>query len=199
MPPDAFPIVSDFGSRYTTFGGSRMNLPNPIHTGIDIQAPIGVPIVAMWKGSVAHSFLDKQVGNLVAVNHGRNPRGGQFRSVSTHLSQRFVEKDEEVDVGQIIGTVGTTGVLASGRVPHLHFNLYSKRYPWEGDLQRHNPHSRWRSGPGIVTLFRPTQVASFEDALDIRNTSNAHFLYPIPGKNDLAFFLNKLVSLKEVS
>jgi murein DD-endopeptidase MepM/ murein hydrolase activator NlpD len=54
-------------------------------------------------------------GKFVMVNHGNN-----LISMFLHLNDIKVKKDDVIKKGQIIGTVGTTG-LSTG--PHLHWSV----------------------------------------------------------------------------
>ena len=55
-------------------------------------------------------------GNIVIVNHF-----GGYYSVYTHLSKIFIDIDEPVITGQVIGEVGDSGSLKG---PILHFEIW---------------------------------------------------------------------------
>jgi murein DD-endopeptidase MepM/ murein hydrolase activator NlpD len=83
------------------------------HQGNDIMAPAGTPIVAPFDGvaSVSHSFL----GGLGVYVHG------EYGYVyNAHLSQ--LGTLGEVEAGDVIGYVGSTGANSSG--PHDHFEWH---------------------------------------------------------------------------
>jgi len=105
------------GKRQGTFGRRRVlnGKPRRPHTGEDISAPSGTPIVAPNAGVVVlvgHFFFN---GRSVVIDHGL----GLF-SMYFHLSATSVEKGARVKKGERIGRVG-----ASGRVtgPHLHWGM----------------------------------------------------------------------------
>jgi murein DD-endopeptidase MepM/ murein hydrolase activator NlpD len=97
-----------------------------IHHGLDIKAPLGVPIYAADSGVVVYAGPnDFGYGNLVVVDHGNG-----WQSVYAHLSQWNVSCGESVFQANVIGLSGSTG-RSSG--PHLHFELrYRGSYvnPW---------------------------------------------------------------------
>lgn len=97
-------VTSTYGPRY-----GRM------HRGIDVAAPVGTPIRAVRGGTVAFSGWKGGYGNTVDIAHDG---GGTTRSA--HQSELLVHEGEQVERGQVIGRVGTTG---SSTGPHLHFEV----------------------------------------------------------------------------
>lgn len=85
------------------------------HRGIDYAAKTGTPVVAAGNGKVTHSTYNKFNGNYVFIQHGNG-----IVTKYLHFSKRKVKKGQRVKQGQVIGTVGATG-LASG--PHLHYEF----------------------------------------------------------------------------
>lgn len=103
-------ISGRFGSRRVINGQ-----PRKPHSGEDIAAPEGTPVLAMNHGMVrlvADHFFS---GKGVIVDHGL----GLF-SMYFHLSGVDVEQGQVVKKGQVIGKVGSTG-RATG--PHLHWGV----------------------------------------------------------------------------
>ncbi|MDQ3099475.1 MAG: M23 family metallopeptidase [bacterium] len=90
-----------------------------LHTGIDIASPrgkTGDPITPFMKGKVIYADeLSWGYGKHIIIDHGNN-----VTSVYAHLDSIKVRKDQEVSVGDILGTEGQTG-WATG--PHLHFEI----------------------------------------------------------------------------
>lgn len=96
---------SGFGPRGSAF-----------HAGLDFPAAVGTPVTAAGFGTVLFSGYDASgFGNMIVIGH----RFG-LRTVYAHLASLAVRRGQAVGVGQLIGTVGTTG-RSSG--PHLHFEL----------------------------------------------------------------------------
>ncbi|MBD2745045.1 M23 family metallopeptidase [Coleofasciculus sp. FACHB-1120] len=95
------------------------------HSGIDLLAEVGTPVLAVDKGTVAFIGDRGDSGNLVVINH---PGGRQTRYA--HLATIDVSLGEQVNQGDVLGTVGTTG-LPDVDKPHLHFELrYNSNLGW---------------------------------------------------------------------
>jgi septal ring factor EnvC (AmiA/AmiB activator) len=105
-------IITHFG-RYKHPKWKTVTLEN---IGIDIQAEFGQEVRATAKGIVTAITWQRGRGNIVIINH----LGGYF-TVYTHLSQIFVQVDEAVETGQVIGDVGDSGSLSG---PMLHFEIW---------------------------------------------------------------------------
>jgi murein DD-endopeptidase MepM/ murein hydrolase activator NlpD len=85
------------------------------HAGQDIAAPSGTPVHAVDCGTVTQAGVEGGYGNLVCIQHSA--------AVSTcyaHLSSFETKRGDYVEVGQIIGRVGSTG---NSTGPHLHFEV----------------------------------------------------------------------------
>jgi RHS repeat-associated protein len=103
------------------FGAPRMTSNGPsTHTGIDIKAPVGSPVVAAGDGKVVNQQPNpsKTYGNQIVIDHGK----GVFTQ-SAHLNSTTVKPGETVKAGEQIGTVGTTGNTPKAGDPHLHFEV----------------------------------------------------------------------------
>lgn len=100
------------------------------HTGIDIgQNGSGGPIYSIGVGQVIAAGYNIVAGggNQVLIVHNYN--GQQVISSYCHMSSINVSKGQFVDASTQLGTIGQTG-HAFG--PHLHFELSSGAYGWEG-------------------------------------------------------------------
>ena len=112
----AWPVIgyttlsSKFGYRIHPISGEKK-----LHTGIDIPAPAGTPVVAANSGTVIISRYDNSYGNMVAIDHG-----GGIVSFYAHNIERLVKVGDKVSKGQKISTVGTTGYSTGN---HLHFEV----------------------------------------------------------------------------
>lgn len=103
-------ITSFFGSRKHPITGKANN-----HTGIDIAAAGGTPILAAKSGVVITSSYNNSYGNYVVISHGN----GQT-TLYAHMSRRGVAANATVKQGQTIGYVGSTG---SSTGNHLHYEI----------------------------------------------------------------------------
>ncbi|MBS4023332.1 MAG: M23 family metallopeptidase [Dethiobacter sp.] len=112
--PDFWPttgrITSPFGWRRAPF-----SLRREFHKGIDIGAPSGTPVVAAADGVVKEARFRSGWGNLIIIDHGI------YVTYYAHLRRISVKVGENVVKGQLIGSVGSTG-LSTG--PHLHFEIH---------------------------------------------------------------------------
>ena len=105
------PITSIFGWRiHPIEGGQRF------HSGTDLGAPMGTPVLAAYAGKVALADFLGGYGLAIAVEHNK----GTQQTLYGHLSEIFVKPGDWVKQGMVIGRVGSTG-LSTG--PHLHFEF----------------------------------------------------------------------------
>ena len=105
------PITSLFGWRVHPISGEQR-----IHTGTDIAAPLGTPVIAAMTGRILLADFLGGYGMAVAIEHAQ----GTQQTLYAHLSELFVKPGDQVKQGTVIGRVGTTG---NSTGPHLHFEL----------------------------------------------------------------------------
>lgn len=104
-------LEGGFGGRRNPFGGGGYEF----HSGQDIEADWGAPVVSGAAGKVSFVGWQNGYGQLVIVDHG-----GGLTTRYGHLSQIDVEPDQTVFRGQLLGKVGSTG-RSTG--PHLHYEV----------------------------------------------------------------------------
>ncbi|MBI6545917.1 MAG: peptidoglycan DD-metalloendopeptidase family protein [Cyanobacteria bacterium NC_groundwater_1444_Ag_S-0.65um_54_12] len=85
------------------------------HPGIDITAKIGTPIRAARSGKVTYAGWEGRYGRMVDIDHGKG-----MVTRYAHAARILVRSGEQVQAGDIIGTVGVSG-NATG--PHLHYEI----------------------------------------------------------------------------
>ena len=119
-----WPMQAGDYSRISSDFGLRDNPTNPgeikFHSGIDLAADPGIPILAAADGivTVANSTDSWGYGwgYYIKIDHGSG-----FVTLYAHCSQIAVCKDEKVQQGQVIGFIGETGNVTG---PHLHFQVW---------------------------------------------------------------------------
>jgi len=113
--PTVWPVVgkleSGFGGRSNPFGGRSYEF----HSGQDIDAATGDPVVAGASGKVTFAGWQNGYGQLVVIDHG-----GGLTTRYGHLSHIDVAQGKTVARSEFIGRVGSTG-RSTG--PHLHYEV----------------------------------------------------------------------------
>ncbi len=104
-------VTSAFGTRRSYGSGP----PTSYHGGVDYGAEVGTPVLAAGRGRVALAEELTVRGQAVIIDHGLGVYSGYY-----HLSEIAVEAEQEVERGDPIGKVGSTG-LSTG--PHLHWEI----------------------------------------------------------------------------
>ncbi|QZZ22582.1 M23 family metallopeptidase [Leptothermofonsia sichuanensis E412] len=105
------PISSLFGWRTHPITGEQR-----FHSGTDLAAPMGTPVLAAFAGQVAIADFLGGYGLTVSLEHNK----GTQQTLYAHLSEIFVKPGEWVKQGETIGRVGSTG---NSTGPHLHFEF----------------------------------------------------------------------------
>jgi len=100
-----------------TFGQASIinGMPRAPHSGVDLKAEKGTPVVSINSGRVALTGEHFFNGLFVVVDHG-----GALQSMYFHLDKILVQQGDKVTKGRVVGLVGATG-RATG--PHLHFGI----------------------------------------------------------------------------
>ena len=118
-PPATLAMVSPARGRRTgSFGLRRVinGLPRNPHSGLDIAAPSGTPVVAAAPGRVIDRGTYFFLGETVVLDHGHG-----FISLYSHLRRSYPQIGDTLAASAAVGEVGATG-RATG--PHLHFAVY---------------------------------------------------------------------------
>jgi murein DD-endopeptidase MepM/ murein hydrolase activator NlpD len=102
------PTTSSFGWRTHPITGSRR-----FHSGLDIGAPMGAPVVAAGSGIIVSAGWFGGYGKAIVIQHN-----GIQQTLYGHLSEVFVQPGQRIEQGTVIGRVGSTG---NSTGPHLHF------------------------------------------------------------------------------
>ena len=103
------PVV---GGSITSYYGYRRS---GFHTGIDIARPTGTKIYAADGGTVTFAGRSGGYGLLIKIDHGNG-----YSTYYAHCSALSVKKGQQVNKGDVIGKVGSTGNSTGS---HLHFEV----------------------------------------------------------------------------
>jgi murein DD-endopeptidase MepM/ murein hydrolase activator NlpD len=107
--PAIGPITGVFGSQRILNGNAKAP-----HNGVDVAAPRGSPVIAAANGTIALVQSNMfYTGKTVMIDHGHG-----LSTVYIHMDKIFVTNGTQVNKGDKIGVVGSTG-RATG--PHLHW------------------------------------------------------------------------------
>jgi murein DD-endopeptidase MepM/ murein hydrolase activator NlpD len=113
--PATGPVTSPYGMRRHPVTGVWK-----LHDGTDFGASCGSPIRAAAAGVVVSVTWSSSYGNRLIIDHGTGGTG-RFVTSYNHAKGYSVTVGDRVAAGQVIGTVGSTG-LATGC--HLHFQAW---------------------------------------------------------------------------
>lgn len=128
--PEAVPAVKEIRYRLPLAGELQKNFSTEelmwdetmqdwrTHNGVDIAAEPGDEVVTAAPGTVTEAYEDETYGFTVRVQHDDG-----VVTVYKNLEKVVVEKDDILDEGQMIGTVGNSGSFEMAQKPHLHFEL----------------------------------------------------------------------------
>ncbi len=109
-------ISSPFGYRIHPVYGTKK-----YHSGLDLAAPGGSPILAAANGTVKFSGWNGGYGYCVIIDHGNG-----IQTLYGHSSKLLVSAGQSVTRGQTIALVGTTGTSTGN---HLHFEVLNNGSP----------------------------------------------------------------------
>lgn len=148
--PAIQPISNYDLSRTSSGFGMRMHpiyKVKKFHHGMDFVARVGTPIYATADGTIiiaSNSFYG--YGKYIKINHGYD-----YHTAYGHMHELNVKKGDIVKRGDIIGTVGNTG-LSTG--PHIHYEVILKN-------KRVNP---------INYYFHDLTAKQYEEMIRISNS-----------------------------
>ena len=106
-------ITSHFGMRKDPISGALS-----FHTGIDLRANTGAPVIAALDGRVSVVTENWLYGKYIIITHDNG-----YKTLYGHLSSFSVKQGDRVARGKKIGEAGNTGYSTG---PHLHFTIYDK-------------------------------------------------------------------------
>ena len=104
-------VSSKFGMRFHPVFKKKK-----FHRGMDFKAPTGTPVLATSNGEIIKVERHKKgYGKHIVIKHDN-----QYQTLYAHLNEIKVTKGQIVKIGDMIGTVGSTGLSST---PHLHYEV----------------------------------------------------------------------------
>ncbi len=134
------------------------------HTGLDLRAPVGTPILAPADGVVKFTQYNQGsgYGNVVSLDHNYG-----FESYYAHLQNKPVVKEGQfVKKGDLIAYSGNSG-MSTG--PHLHYEI-----KFIGRILDPEPFVHWR-GSNFAEIFKKEKRVTWESLIKLINAQ-----YPLP-------------------
>ena len=104
-------ITSGFGGRADPFNGG-----SAFHKGIDFEADVGDPVLAVADGVVSYSGARSGYGNVIEIDHGNG-----YVTRYAHNSRLTRKVGELVRAGQEVAKAGSTGRSTGA---HVHFEVW---------------------------------------------------------------------------
>lgn len=120
--PTYWPVKNGVGYITTRFGPDVHPIYKTIriHTGLDIAAAPGNPIIATANGEVANVSFSQELGHYIEIRHKYG-----FQTKYAHLQRSVVSRGQKVNRGDTIGFLGSTGVVSG---PHVHYEVLLGTY-----------------------------------------------------------------------
>jgi murein DD-endopeptidase MepM/ murein hydrolase activator NlpD len=119
--PTTMPIATGYYSSNYGYRVDPITGRSTFHTGVDLIAPPGTPVLAAAGGVVSAAGFIPEYGLIVDIDHDNG-----LTSRYAHLSKSLVKVGDVVLKGQPVAQVGSTG-RSTG--PHLHFEVREKGIP----------------------------------------------------------------------
>ncbi len=110
---------------------TRLYKPESSHYGIDIAAEEGTIVTSIADGVVINSDRTMNNGYVLHIQHP-----GGYVSVYKHCRSLMKQVGDVVRKGEIVASVGSTGLQSSA--PHLHLELWNNGVPLDPELYFHN-------------------------------------------------------------
>ncbi|HOC43386.1 MAG TPA: M23 family metallopeptidase [Thermoanaerobaculales bacterium] len=161
VPVGSFVLTSPFGDRISPFTNAT-----DFHAGIDLAAREGTPVLATGGGRVVFAGrfpLRRHVrwwryGNVVVLSHT-----GGYLTVYAHLQNIDVRQSQQLQRGQRLGAVGSTGWSTS---PHLHYEVRAARAGYDEavpvDPRIYILNYQWKGHEALLARSRSAPATTFD-------------------------------------
>lgn len=121
LPLKSGTLTSGFGAREHPVRGGES-----VHTGWDIAAEEGTPLLAMYAATVTETGSGGSYGNYLEMQVTET-----FSVIYAHCQKLLVKKGDKVTAGQTVARVGSTGVSTGN---HLHLEFLENDTPLDPAL-----------------------------------------------------------------
>jgi murein DD-endopeptidase MepM/ murein hydrolase activator NlpD len=161
IPVGSFVLTSPFGDRISPFTNKV-----DFHSGLDLAAREGTPVLATGSGRVVFAGrfpLSRNVrwwryGNVVVLSHD-----ARYLTIYAHLEEIGVRRGQQLERGELLGTVGNTGWSTS---PHLHYEVRvvpeDDEEPVPVDPRIYILNYRWKGHEALLVRGRRAPAPSFD-------------------------------------
>lgn len=116
-------VIQDYAMDHLTYNATTQDWR--VHNGVDLAAPLGQEVKVARGGTVSAVYEDEYLGNTVVVQHA----DGYTSHYCNLAVPASVAAGDQVEAGQVLGTVGSTALLETAAEPHLHFEVYRDGEP----------------------------------------------------------------------
>jgi len=90
-----------------------------VHAGMDLAAEAGTEVKAAAAGEVYTVYEDGKMGMTVVIRH----QDGYTTHYASLADEVFVQAGDKVELGEVIGTVGSTALMESALPDHVCFSV----------------------------------------------------------------------------
>ena len=118
MPVDNGTLIKNYSATALMYNSTLKQWE--AHKAVDIGAPQGTPVVAVYDGTVTKVESTSQLGTAVTIDHG-NGLSTVYASLDPTVE---VAVGDVVKQGDVLGTVANTSKNEAGEGPHLHFEVW---------------------------------------------------------------------------
>jgi hypothetical protein len=119
--PTRWPVRGSVNSEFGRRSSPWLDDSVEVHSGLDIGAVRGTPVMAPATGTVIYAGQHAEYGVTLIIDHGND-----IKTLYGHLSRLGVQAEQKVERGQVVAFTGNTG-RSSG--PHLHYEIQVKGQP----------------------------------------------------------------------
>lgn len=109
-PVSEYTMTSSYGYRWHPITGKL-----DFHTGVDLAAPMGARIGAVYPGTVSEIGESEIYGNYIVIDHANG-----LQSEYCHCSEIVAPLNAKVRQGETVALVGSTGMSTGS---HVHLNI----------------------------------------------------------------------------